>query len=52
MVRLADLPEWERAHLLAKVKDLGGFNGRPFVIGPPLAARRVAIITFGHPPRG
>lgn len=45
MVRLADIPEWERTHLLDKVKDLGGFNGRPWVQGPPLAARRVAIVT-------
>ena len=45
MVRLADIPAWERTHLLDKVKDLGGFNGRPWVQGPPLAARRVAIVT-------
>jgi len=45
MVRLADLPDWEREHLLSKLKDLGGFDGRPWVAGPPLAKRRVAIIT-------
>ena len=45
MVRLADLPDWERQHLLDKVKDLSGFIGRPWVKGPPLAARRVAIVT-------
>jgi hypothetical protein len=31
--------------MLAKVKDLAGFTGRPWVQGPPLAARRVAIVT-------
>ena len=45
MVRLADLPEWERTHLLDKVNDLSGFDSRPWVSGPPLARRRVAIIT-------
>ena len=45
MVKLADLPEWERTHMLAKVKDLAGFNGRPWVKGLPLASRRVAIVT-------
>jgi D-proline reductase (dithiol) PrdB len=45
MVRLADLPEWERTHLLGKVRDLAGFDSRPWVSGPPLARRRVAIVT-------
>ncbi len=45
MVRLADLPEWERTHLLDKVRDLAGFDSRPWVSGPPLAQRRVAIVT-------
>lgn len=45
MVRLADLPEWERTHLLDKVKDLSGFDARPWVTGSPLARRRVAIVT-------
>ena len=26
MVRLADLPGWEREHMLDKVKDLQGFD--------------------------
>lgn len=48
MVRLADLPEWEREHMLDKVRDLekeGGFDGRPWVAGVPLRQRRVAVIT-------
>lgn len=45
MVRLADLPEWERAHLLGKVNDLAGFDGRPWVKPPPLARCRIAIVT-------
>jgi D-proline reductase (dithiol) PrdB len=45
VVRLADLPEWERQHLLAKVKDLAGFDGHAWAKGPPLPRRRVAIIT-------
>lgn len=45
MVRLADLPAWEREHLLEKVDGLTGFTGRPWASGPPLASRRVAIVT-------
>ncbi len=45
MVRLADLSEPERDYLLGRVKDLTGFHGRPWVGGPPLNKRRVAIIT-------
>jgi D-proline reductase (dithiol) PrdB len=45
MVRLADLPEWERQHMLDKLKDLSGFDARPWVAGPPLRKRRVAIVT-------
>ena len=48
MVRLADLPAWERDHMLDKVNDLkqaGGFDGNPWVNGPPLAQRRVAVIS-------
>ncbi len=44
MVRLADLPAWEREHLLGKVKDLVGFDGRPWV-KPPLAQCSIAIVT-------
>jgi D-proline reductase (dithiol) PrdB len=45
MVRLADLPEWERNHLLDKLKELSGFEGRPWQRPPPLSRCRVAIIT-------
>ena len=45
MVRLADLPEWERAHLLEKLDDLSGFSARPWVKPPALRTARVALIT-------
>ena len=45
MVRLADLSEVERKPMLARVKELSEFKGRPWVSGPPLAKRRVAIVT-------
>ena len=48
MVRLTDLPAWEREHMLDKVNDLkqaGGFDGNPWVSGPPLTQRRVAVIS-------
>lgn len=45
MVRLADLSEPERDFLLGRIKDLMGFDGRPWVAGPPLNKRRVAIVT-------
>lgn len=43
MVRLSDLSEADREHLLAK--DCRRLEGAPFVTGPPLARRRVAIVT-------
>jgi D-proline reductase (dithiol) PrdB len=53
MVRLADLPEWERAHMLDKVKGLDEYSGRPWVAPPPLAKCRIAIIsTAGLHARG
>jgi D-proline reductase (dithiol) PrdB len=45
MVRLADLPEAEREGHLNRISTLPQFPGRPFVKGPPLARRRVAIAT-------
>lgn len=45
MVRLADLPEWERDHMLEKVPSLPRFSGSPWVAGPALSRRRVAIVT-------
>lgn len=43
MVRLADMPEEEAAHVVAKKCE--PFATRPWVEGPPLAERRVAIVT-------
>ncbi len=45
MVRLADLSDNERKRALGRIKDLPDFSGRPWVTGPPLGQRRVAIIT-------
>ena len=45
MVRLADLPEWDRKNKLDKVTELAGFDARPWVKPPPLARCRVAIVT-------
>ena len=54
MVRLTEIPAIEREHLLAKACD--PFDTRPWVSGPPLSERRVAIVTsaglhrVGDPP--
>lgn len=45
MVRLADLPEWERKHMLDKIPMLENFGIKAWVDGPPLARRRVALVT-------
>lgn len=45
MVRLADLPEWERNHMLNKIPNLPSFGITAWVTGEPLAHRRVAIVT-------
>jgi D-proline reductase (dithiol) PrdB len=45
MVRLADLPEWDAKNKLDKVKELAGFDARPWVKPPPLDKCRVAIVT-------
>jgi len=45
MVRLAELPAWERDHLLEKLNDLSGFDARPWVVPPALARCRIAIVT-------
>ena len=53
MVRLADLPDWEREHMLDKVKDCAGFDARPWVKPPPLKQCRIAIVsTAGLQVRG
>ena len=43
MVRLAEIPEVERDHLLAKGCE--PFATRPWAEGPPLSQRRVALVT-------
>lgn len=43
MVRLIDLPAYEREHLLAKTFE--PFQKKPWVTGPALAERRVALVT-------
>jgi D-proline reductase (dithiol) PrdB len=45
VVRLADLPEWEREHMVEKLETLKGFDARPWVEPPPLEQCRVALIT-------
>ncbi len=45
MVRLADLPEWDRKNKLDKLRELTGFDARPWVRPPPLARSRIAIVT-------
>ena len=45
MARLSDMPAWEREHHLEKIRELPDFGPTPFVIGPQLSKRRVAIVT-------
>ena len=45
MARLTDFPPAEREHHLQKIRDLPDFGTTPFVPGPPLRRRRVAIVT-------
>ena len=45
MARIADLPEWERQHHLDKIAALPDFGVTPYVSGPALKRRRVAIVT-------
>ena len=45
MVRLADLSQTEREGHLNRITTLPKFPNRPFVKGPALSQRRVAIIT-------
>jgi len=45
MVRLADLPAWDRQIKLDKLKELDGFDARPWVKPPPLSRCRIAIVT-------
>ena len=50
MVRLTDLPKYESDYLLAKACP--PFDSSPWVEGPPLRERRVAVVTTSglHPP--
>ena len=53
MARLADLPEWEREHLLHLRDQAPRFDTQPWAEGPPLAQRRVALVsTAGLHARG
>lgn len=53
MVRLVDLADSDRENMLKKVPTLPRFDARPWVNGPALAKRRVAIIsTAGLHKRG
>ncbi len=45
MARLAELPGFEREHHLEKIRDLPDFGPTPWAEGPPLARRRVVIVT-------
>ena len=45
MARLADLPAWERQHHLDKISALPDYGVTPYVSGPPLQQRRIAIVT-------
>lgn len=49
MARLEDLPEPNRAHILAL--EMVTFDAQPWVPGPPLAERRIAVVStaaLGH----
>ena len=45
MARLSDLPEWGRDHLLHLRYQAPRLAGRPWVKGPPLNQRRVALVS-------
>jgi D-proline reductase (dithiol) PrdB len=45
MARLTDFSPAEREHHLQKIRELPDFGATPFVPGPPLNRRRVAIVT-------
>lgn len=45
MARLAELGEWERELLLQMLKEIPDYKGQPWVAGPPLDRRRVALVT-------
>ena len=45
MARLTDFSDPEQTHHLNKIRELPDFGPTPFVAGPPLRERRVAIVT-------
>lgn len=45
MARLSELPDWEREHHLEKIRELPDFGPTPWAEGPPLAQRRIAVVT-------
>ena len=45
MARLSELGEWERELMSIKLKDLHPLGGAPWVAGPALNQRRVALVT-------
>ncbi len=45
MVRFTDLPEYEQDHMVHLAKDCVTLEPAPWVDGPQLAERRVAIVT-------
>lgn len=45
MVRLADLPDWDQKNKLDKLKELTGWDQRPWVKPPSLVKCRIAIVT-------
>ncbi len=45
MARMTDFSETEQGHHLDKIRELPDFGSTPFVSGPPLCERRVAIVT-------
>ena len=45
MARLTEFSEPEQKHHLDKIRDLPDFGPTPYVAGPPLRERRVAIVT-------
>lgn len=45
MVKLTEVSEHERKHLLAKISEYAVFTGNPWALGPVLSKRRIAIVT-------
>ncbi|HUF82078.1 MAG TPA: glycine/sarcosine/betaine reductase selenoprotein B family protein [Burkholderiales bacterium] len=45
MARLTDFSKPEQKHHLDKIRDFPDFGPTPYVAGPPLSERRVAIVT-------